>query len=266
MAERAIRVGTDKSRMPASSLFVLAILAGVFMALGVLFFVTIITGAEGIIPFGIVRLLSGLGFSLGTILIVVGGAELFTGNILMVMAWRSGSVRAAEVLRAWLIVYVGNAAGALFVAFVAFIAKDYLHSSGALGSAALSEAISKASLSPYQAFIHGAVGNVLICLAIWLTYSARSTTDKILAIVPPVTAFAAVGLEHSVANMFLLPFGALIRNYAPKEFLDAASIDPAGALNPVSIAINIGSVTLGNIVGGLAVGLAYWHIYHGKKR
>lgn len=267
MTERAIRIGTEKALLPAATLLLLATLAGAFMGFGSLFSLTVITGTEPVVPYGLAKLLSGFAFSLGPILIVVGGAELFTGNNLMVIAWASRKIRTTQVLRAWLLVYAGNAVGALLVAFVALIAQDYMHAGGALGRIAMIEASAKASLSFSQAFIHGVAGNALICLAVWLSYSARSTTDKILAVVPPITAFVATGFEHSVANMFLLPFAMLVRLTAPDQFWAAANLDPGivAAISPAAIATNIGAVTLGNIVGGVAVGIAYWSIYHRRS-
>jgi formate/nitrite transporter len=144
-----------------------------------------------------------------------------------------------------------------------FLAKDYVHGGGAVGAAALVTAESKASLSAYQALIHGILGNVLVCLAVWLCYSARTTTDKILAIVPPVSAFVAAGFEHSVANMFFLPFGLMVKFGAPVSFWSSVGQSPStfDALSPLSLVTNIVPVTIGNMIGGVLVGVAYWFIY-----
>ena len=267
MAEKAERIGADKTRLDTLSLLALSVLAGAFIAFGALFSIIVTAGAEGILPFGVTRLLAGAVFSLGLILVIVGGAELFTGNNLMVMARASGKVGTGEMLRAWGLVYVGNFVGAAGIALFVFLAQDYVHSGGTVGVAALATAQSKSSLSAYQALIHGILGNVLVCLAVWLCYSARTTTDKILAIVPPVSAFVAAGFEHSVANMFLLPFGLLVKFGAPASFWASAGQSQAafGALTPLSLMTNIVPVTIGNMIGGVLVGVTYWFIYLRKR-
>ncbi|MGE0653419.1 MAG: formate/nitrite transporter family protein [Alphaproteobacteria bacterium] len=267
MAERAIIAGVDKTRLPAAPLLLLAVLAGAFMGLGALFSLAVVTGAEGIIPYGITRLLAGLAFAIGPILVAVGGAELFTANNLMVMAWADRRVRTREVLRAWVLVYAGNAVGAVTIAALAFAAGDYMHSGGALGRVALTETSLKASLSVGQAFIHGMAGNAVICLAVWLSYSARTTTDKIVAMAPLIAAFVTVGFEHSIANMFLMPFGTLIHHFAPADFLRTFELDPAlhQGLELPGIVRNVALVSVGNVVGGLTVGLAYWAVYRRRR-
>lgn len=267
MAEKAERIGVDKTRLDTLSLLALSILAGAFIAFGALFSLIVAAGADGILPFGVTRLLAGVVFSLGLILVIVGGAELFTGNNLMVMACASGKVGAGEVLRAWGLVYIGNFVGAAATALLVFLAEDYLHGGGAVGTVALATAQGKASLSVYQSLIHGILGNVLVCLAVWLCYGARTATDKILVIVPPVSAFVAAGFEHSVANMFLLPFGLMIKVGAPTSFWTSVGQSPSafGELTPLSLVTNIVPVTIGNMIGGVAVGVVYWFIYLRKR-
>ena len=264
MAEKAEGIGVQKTHLDTPSLLVLAVLAGAFIGFGAMFSTIVAAAAEGSLPFGVTRLLSGLVFSLGLILVVVGGAELFTGNNLMVMAWAGGRVRTGELLRAWSLVYLGNFVGAAATAMLVFVAEDYLHGNGAIGAAALAVGQGKASLPFLPALVHGILGNVLVCLAVWLCYGARTTTDKILAIVPPVSAFVAAGFEHSVANMYLLPFGLLVKYGAPPAFWVAAGLTPEAfpALTPGSLITNLVPVTLGNVIGGGAlVGAVYWFVY-----
>ena len=218
MAEKAEHVGVEKTRLDTMNLLALAVLAGAFVAFGSMFSIVVSAGADGVLPYGVIRLLAGLVFSLGLILVIVGRAELFTGNTLMVMACANGKVRAGEVLRAWGVVYVGNFVGGVGIAVLVYLSAGYAHGGGAVGLAALASADAKASLSALQALLHGILANVLVCLAVWLCFSARTTTDKILAIVPPVAAFSAAGFEHSIANMYLLSFALLTKLAAPAVF------------------------------------------------
>ncbi|MFZ5834916.1 MAG: formate/nitrite transporter family protein [Pseudomonadota bacterium] len=264
MAEKAEDTGAAKTRLPFLNLLVLAILAGAFIALGALFSTIAIAGAGNYLPFGVTRVLAGLTFSLGLVLVVVGGAELFTGNNLMVMAWAGGKITLGTMLRAWGIVYLGNFIGAAATAVMVFLAGVHGNGDAAVGAAALTMADAKAQLAFFPALMRGVLGNVLVCLAVWLCYSARTTTDKILCIVPPVTAFVAAGFEHSIANMFILPYGLLIKAAAPESFWQGLSMSPAGfdALDWGALAANLVPVTLGNVIGGgVLVGAVYWFVY-----
>jgi formate transporter len=263
MAERAEEVGRRKIELDAVTTFSLAVLAGAFIALGAIFATTVAAGGGGA-PYGIVRLLAGVAFSLGLILVVVGGAELFTGNTLIVMAWANRKVRTRSLLRNWLIVYAGNLVGAVSTAVVAFASGQYLFGGGSVGLAALAAGDAKVTLGFVPAVALGMLCNALVCLAVWLTFSARTTTDRILAIVPPIAAFVAAGFEHSVANMYFIPVALLIRGYAPASFWDA--IGQTGAdypnLTVQGLVGNLVPVTLGNIIGGaVMVGIVYWFIY-----
>ena len=268
MAEKAEHVGVEKMRLDAMSLLALAVLAGAFVAFGSMFSIVVSAGAEGVLPYGVVRLLAGIVFSLGLILVIVGGAELFTGNALMVMACASGKVHVGEVLRAWGVVYLGNFMGAASIAVLVYLSAGYAHGNGAVGLAALASADGKTSLSGLQALVHGILANVLVCLAVWLCFSARTTTDKILAIVPPVAAFSAAGFEHSIANMYLLTFALLTKFAAPAMFWDAINRTPSAFphLAMVASLTNLLWVTLGNMIGGMLVGITYWFIYLRKTR
>jgi formate/nitrite transporter len=263
MAEKAELIGVDKARLDPFSLMALAVLAGAFIGFGSMFSLVALAGADGALPFGAARVLAGLVFSLGLVLVIVGGAELFTGNNLMIMAWASRKISTRELLRAWALVYVGNLAGSVALAFLVFVASGYGQGRGALGAAALAGADGKASLSVLQALVYGVLANLLVCLAVWLSYSARSTADKVLAIVPPVAGFVAAGFEHSIANMFLLPFALMIQFGAPDAFWEAIGREASSFpnLTPLSAFNNLVWVTTGNMIGGIIVGLTYWFIY-----
>jgi formate/nitrite transporter len=264
MASKAADIGVRKAAMGVVPTFVLAILAGAFIALGAAFATTVAAGAAGILPFGIVRLAAGVAFSLGLILVIVGGAELFTGNNLLAMAWAAGRISVASIVRNWAIVYAGNLVGAVGTAVLVVVAGQYLFGDGAVGAVALSTATAKAGLDPLRAFVLGILCNGLVCLAVWLTYSARTTTDRILAIVPPIAAFVAMGFEHSVANMYFIPVGILIRAAAPDSFWTSigGARDGYLGLDAAGLIGNLVPVTLGNIVGGtVLVAAVYWLVY-----
>ena len=268
IAEKAEAVGAEKTRLDAVTLAVLAVLAGAFIALGALFATTVLAGAHGAVAYGISHFLAGLAFSLGLILVVVGGAELFTGNTLMVMAWAGGKVGLAEMLRAWAIIYVGNLVGAVATALLALLAGQYLLADGEIGARALAIAETKATLPFGRALFLGVLCNVLVCLAVWLALGARSTSDKILAIVFPVAAFVAAGFEHSVANMYFIPFGLFIRLWAPASFWTGIGATPAdyADITWLGLVANLVPVTIGNIVGGgVLVGAVYWFVYLRKR-
>lgn len=241
MARRVEEAGVAKAGARALPLFTLALLAGAFIAFGGMLFTVVVTGSA--LGWGPTRLLGGAAFSLGLILVIVGGAELFTGNSLIVMAWVDRKVSTGGLLRNWAIVYAGNLIGALATAWM-------MHLSGAaapVAETARAIAEAKVALAPTEAFFRGVLCNVLVCLAVWLCFAARSVVDKAAAIVLPIAAFVALGFEHSVANMYLIPIGGL---------LGAPGADALGLLR------NLIPVTLGNIVGGgVFVAAVYWLIY-----
>lgn len=259
-AEVAVRVrdgGVGKATAPAATLVALAVLAGAFIALGALFYtVTITAGPNQSGHLGLTRLAGGVAFSLGLVLVVVGGAELFTGNNLMAMAWAAGRVTGVQVLRNWGVVYLGNLAGALGTVVLVLLAGIPQMSDGAVGETMIRIARAKVTLDPVSALARGVLCNVLVCLAVWLCMAARSVTDKILAIVFPISAFVACGFEHSVANMFFLPLGIA---------LTVSGSDPIAWTGAWG---NLAMVTLGNIIGGTGlVALVYWFVYlrHGTQ-
>jgi formate transporter len=245
--------------------FALAVLAGAFIALGAMFATTVIAGAADEIPFGVTRLLAGIVFSLGLILVVVAGAELFTGNNLIVMAWADRRIPVAWMLRNWAVVYAGNLLGALGTVAIVYAGAQYEFGEGAVGAAALATAETKTGLGFGQAVALGVMCNALVCMAVWLSYSARSVTDKVLAVLFPITAFVAAGFEHSVANMYFLPMGLLVKDQGSDAFWEASGRSPEEYPQLTlanAVVDNLVPVTIGNIIGGsLMVGLVYWVIY-----
>jgi formate transporter len=216
------------------------------------------------LPYGVVRLLSGLVFSLGLILVVVGGAELFTGNNLIVMAWASGKVKGLAVVRNWVIVYLGNFVGSVGTAVLMFFTRQYTFGSNAVGITALKTAVAKCDLTFVQAVALGILCNALVCMAVWMTFSARSTADKILAIIFPVTAFVAAGFEHSIANMYYISYALFITLFDP-AFIQAVA-DKVPHLDKLTwqafFVGNLLPVTIGNIIGGaVLVAAVYWAIF-----
>jgi len=262
MAVKAEAIGVKKAGLDAPAMFMLAVLAGAFIGMGAVFSTTVTAGAG--IPFGLSRLLGGVVFSLGLILVVVGGAELFTGNNLIVMAWAGKKVRTSQLLRNWLIVYLGNFAGSIATAALVFLAGHYNLGGGAVGAKALAIADAKCGLDFVPAVFLGVLCNALVCLAVWLSFSARSAADKVLVIVPPIAAFVAAGFEHSIANMYFIPVGLFIKQFAPAEFWVQAGVsaDAYSNLSWLGFGRNLLPVTIGNILGGaVLVGIVYWFIY-----
>ena len=265
MAIKAEEIGVKKATLNLLSLFTLSVMAGAFIAFGAAFSTTTVAGASGVLPFGVTRLLAGLVFSLGLILVIVGGAELFTGNNLIVMAWASRRISTAQVLRNWVVVFAGNFIGAWALAVLMFLSGQQRLGNGAVGAAALAIAQAKTNLSFTEAVTRGVLCNVLVCLAVWLSYSGRSLTDKLLAVVPPITAFVACGFEHSIANMYFIPAALFIKAAAPLPFwteIGKTANDFAALTWERFLFANLLPVTLGNLIGGaLLVGLVYWFVY-----
>lgn len=256
IAQGIEEVGIAKAKGAALPIFALAFLAGAYIALGAMFYTLTMTGADAAL--GSARLLGGVAFSLGLILVLVGGAELFTGNVLIVLGWAAGRITTGALLGNWGLVYVGNFLGALGMAVLIWWSGAHHIGGDALAKTALSLAGAKEALPFWTAFVRGVLCNVLVCMAVWLCFAARDVASKILAIVFPISAFVALGFEHSIANMFFLPYATLL------------SLDPALAAKGVSIAglvRNLVPVTLGNIVGGgVFVALSYYVIYRRGRR
>jgi formate/nitrite transporter len=263
MALACEAAGAAKAGRDAVALVVLGVLAGAFIALGAIFMTVVLTGA-GDLPWGVARLLAGIAFSLGLILVIVGGAELFTGDSLMIVACASRRITPAALIRAWILVYAGNIAGAIGTALLVFLAGQHEFGGGAVGRTALAIASAKAALPTVQLFFLAVLCNVLVCLAVWMSFGARSTADKVLVIVPPVAAFVAAGFEHSIANLYLLPYGLAIKAWASTEFWTAIGQTAADypALTVGAVLHNIVIATMGNLIGGsLMVGGVYWFVH-----
>lgn len=283
MATRAEYIGVRKAETPLLKMTALAVLAGAFIAMGAIFATTIASGsikalaADGTtvvyttaLPYGVTRLLTGLVFCLGLILVVVGGAELFTGNNLIVMAWASGKVTTTALLRNWIVVYIGNFIGSIGSALLVFFGKQYMFGNGAIGLAAMNIAKSKVELDFIQALALGILCNALVCMAVWMTFSARSTMDKIAAIIFPISGFVAAGFEHSIANMYFIPVALFIKDFADPKFWELIKKTPAdyASLTWGSFFINnLIPVTIGNIIGGaILVAGIYWLIFLRKEK
>ena len=275
MALKAESVGVKKAAMGFYTKFALAVLAGAFIAMGGVFYTTVVSPtltSDGAVamPYGLTRLLGGLVFCLGLVLVIVAGAELFTGNNLIVMAWANKKITTRQLLRNWVIVYVGNFVGSVATALLVFISSQYTAGGGTVGLTALNIANGKVNLGTAQALALGILCNTLVCLAVWLTFSARSTTDKILAILFPISAFVAAGFEHCVANMYFVPLGLFIKSMAPATFWETIGKTAADYANLTwgnFLLHNLLPVTIGNIIGGaVLVGAVYWFIYLRAKR
>ncbi len=265
LACAAEETGARKAALPASALLALGGLAGAFIALGCWFSLSVMTGAAGALPYGVTRLLGGLSFSLGLVLVVGTGAELFTGNVLLVMAWTRRRITSGQVLRCWGWVLLGNLAGALATAALLLVARAHEAGGGQVGATALAAAAGKARLGVGEAFVSGLLCNGLVCLAVWLSYGARSTTDRVLAVIFPVTAFVTLSFEHAIANLFLLPYALLLEASAP-DFAAASGVDLGGLDVGTAALQNILPVLLGNVVGGtLLVALPYALAFPGRS-
>jgi formate transporter len=264
MAVRVEKAGIVKGNRDFLSTFTLAMMAGVFIALGAVFFTFVIH--DSILSVGLTKLIGGFVFSLGLILVIITGAELFTGNNLIVMAFVSRKITLGQLLNNWSIVFIGNFVGSLIVVFLIFLTGMWTAGNASVGVTALTIANAKVNLTFWQALSKGILCNILVCLAVYLCFSGRSVTDKILAILFPITAFVALGFEHSVANMYFIPVGLLLKN-SPEVL--AAAQDMLGQVPDLSnlnlygfLVDNLLPVTIGNIIGGtIFIGLAHWFLY-----
>ena len=253
VARRVEQVGVAKARMAFLPLVMLGVLAGAFIGLGAM--MSIIVRADPTLGLAASQIMSGVAFSLGLLLVVVAGAELFTGNNLIVMAWADRRVSTAQVLRNWIVVCLANFVGAAGLAWLVYLSGHTAMGAGAIGRAVVNLAVAKQQLPWQEAFVRGVLCNVLVCMAVWMAMAGRSVIDKAVAVVFPVTAFVAAGFEHSIANMYLMPLAML---------LQAGAGLPEGqvAVTVGGMAANLAVVIAGNLVGGsVLVGLAYHVIY-----
>ena len=264
MAKKAVEVGVYKANKDPISSFTLAIFGGVFIAIAFVFYITVVTGS-GTMPWGMAKLVGALAFSLGLILCVVMGAELFTSTVLTSTARAAGRITTPQMLRTWVTVYLGNFVGGLFFVWMIWEGKTFLADNGQWGLVALKVASHKLHHTFFQAFILGTLCNLMVCLAVWMTFSCRRTGDKILAMLFPVAMFVATGFEHSIANMFMIPMGIAIKSFASPEFWTAIGHVPAdfAELTVSNFFLkNELPVTLGNIMGGAVfVGLGNWFAF-----
>ena len=252
IAERVEAIGVAKARLPLITQIALGVLAGGFIGLGALYYTLVTSDAN--LNFAASRLLGGLTFSLGLILVIVAGAELFTGNNFLVLAWASRRITTTELLRNWLVIYCANFAGALGLVLLVLLSNHWQMNGSAVGIHAVRIAVAKASLPFWDAFIRGVLCNILVCLGVWLALAGRSVIDKIFAIIFPISAFVAAGFEHSVANMYFIPLGVLLN--------DKLTVTGAENLTWFGLGSNLLPVTLGNIVGGgVMVALVYHLVY-----
>ena len=249
--------------------FLLGLTAGGYIAIGFVFFVTSQVGADEL-SWGFAKVLGGIVFSTGLVLVVLTGAELFTSSTLTLTARASGRITWGQLLRNWLVVFVANFLGALTIVGLIYVAGTWHNAEGQWGKVVLDVSVAKLDHSFLEAFALGILCNLMVCLAVWAAYSGRTTTDKILAVTLPIALFVATGFEHSVANMFMLPLGILISDTAGADFWAGANIDASSYadLTWASFLLdNLLPVTLGNIVGGgVMIGIMYWTIFHHADR
>jgi formate transporter len=263
MAKRAEASAIRKGNRDFISAFFLAVQAGSFIAFGAAFFTFSIH--DSMLGVGLTKLIGGVTFSLGLILVVIAGADLFTGDTLMVMACFSRKIKVRQMLRSWSVVLIGNLVGALAIVLLVYFSGHWLSGTGGVGAKALAIANAKVNLTFIQAFSSGMLCNILVCLAIWLCHSCRSVTDKIMAILFPITAFVAMGFEHSIANMYFIPAGLLLKGNPEVVGLlngmDLSNLTLSGFLLD-----NLLPVTAGNMVGGaIFIGTIYWILYLRKQ-
>ena len=259
IAERVDNIGVTKARLPLLSMAMLGMLAGAFIGLGALYYTLVVSDAS--LSFAVARVLGAVCFSLGLLLVVVAGAELFTGNNLLAMAWADGKVSTAEVLRNWAVVCAANFVGAAGLALLVFLSGHAGMNGGAIAQSYLKIAIAKSTMPVAELFFRGVLCNVLVCMAVWMVLAGRSVVDKFFAIVLPVSAFVAAGFEHSIANMYFFPLALLLK--------ESGIALPAGAdaITFYAMLRNLAPVILGNIFGGsVLVALVYYVIYIRPKK
>lgn len=260
IAETLCEVGVSKAELPLDRMFVLAILAGAYIAFGCHLATAVSMDSQSFIGAGLTSLVMGSVFSVGLMLVVLGGAELFTGNSLMALSCLSGRVRLAGLLRSWAVVYAGNLVGALIMVGLVFAAGMYGVNGGALGLREIVIANAKVNIPFTEALFRGVLCNWLVCLAVWIATSSTDTIGKIFSCFFPIMAFVASSFEHSVANMFFIPIGILVEGVpaiTSKTSLDLSNLTWGGF-----VAGNLIPVTIGNVVGGvLFVATLYWYSY-----
>ncbi|MCI4463369.1 MAG: formate/nitrite transporter family protein [Caldisericum sp.] len=266
VAAKMCETGVGKCKLPILKMFILAILAGVYIAFGAQLF--LLVGSDSTLGFGFTRFLSASVFTVGLMMVVVGGAELFTGNNLVLIAALDKKVTWGELLKNWVVVYIGNFVGSIILAAFLFFGGTWSLNGNLVGANALKVALSKTSLTFAQAFFRGILCNWLVCMAVWMAMASKDVIGKLFAIYFPIMAFVASGFEHSVANMFFIPYGIFLKSnpkvleVAGKTLADLANLN-WGTL----FTVNLIPVTLGNLVGGaIFVGAVYWYVYLLSKK
>jgi formate transporter len=240
----------DKAALPLGSMIVLGILAGAYVGLGGLFATVALAGADAL-PFGTAQVIAGFVFATGLALVLIAGAELFTGNTLMAGPLAAGRIKPSGAARSLFVVYLANFAGALMLAAAVLAADVHEAGEGAVGRVALDLGMTKIDKGLVATFASGILANMLVCLAIWLAYAGRTVTQKMAGLILPIAAFVAAGLEHSVANMYLLPYALMVQT----------ATGETASISVIAIIANLVPATIGNIIGGSLVGLAYWRVY-----
>lgn len=251
---KAEGIGVGKATMASGKCFVSAMLAGAFIAFGGMYFCLFL--GDPTMPFAVQRMVGGICFCLGLALVLICGAELFTGNVLMCCAKASRKIGWGALFKNWVLVWVGNLVGALVVVALVYFAQVWAMNGGAVGETMVSVAAGKVSPDWVTLFFKGVMCNILVCLAVWIGFASRTVVDKVIGIILPISAFVACGFEHCVANMFFLPM-ALV--------LNTMGVGDPGVMSIAGILYNLSAATLGNIVGGLLVGMAYWFVYAKKN-
>ena len=260
IAQTMCDVGCKKTQLQLSRMFVLAILAGVYIGFGGQLMTTVRVDVAPLLGTGFAAFLGGSVFSVGLILVVIGGAELFTGNNLIIVSCCDRKAAVSGLLKNWVVVYIGNFVGSLLLALIVFGGFYAFRDPGSMGSLALTIANGKVNLSFVEALCRGILCNWLVCLAVWLAASSQETIGKIFGIFFPIMAFVAMGFEHSIANMYLIPIGLFLKDFA--GLTASANLTWTGFIQ-----YNLIPVTIGNIIGGaFFVGVVYWYVYmQGKK-
>ncbi|MBC8945252.1 formate transporter FocA [Xenorhabdus indica] len=264
MAQIADDSGVYKVNKHLAVTYLSAIMAGVFISIAFVFYITATTGTFSI-PYGLAKLTGGICFSLGLMLIIIFGVDLFTSTVLTIVSKATGRITWSQMLKNWINVYIGNLMGALFFVTLMWHSGQYTAANGFWGLNVLQVADHKMHHTFIEALCLGILANLMVCLAVWMSYAGRSLIDKLFALILPISMFVASGFEHSIANMFLIPFGIVIKEFAPAEFWEKVGTTPEQFPQlTVSnfITDNLLPVTIGNIIGGsILVGLTYWFIY-----
>ena len=263
MTQIAEEIGNYKVNKHPSSTILSAVIAGVFISIAFVFYITVTTGTATV-AFGLAKLVGGICFSLGLMLVVCCGSDLFTSTVLTILPKMTHKISWTKMIRNWIFVYIGNFIGAILFVTIIWFSGQYMVANGLWGLNVLQTADHKLHHTFIEAVCLGLLANLMVCLAAWMSYAGRSLLDKMLIMVLPVAMFVASGFEHSIANMFMIPMGIVIKNFASPEFWTAVGVS-ADTFNSLTVEHfvlnNLIPVTIGNILGGLAVALPYWALY-----